>query len=105
MKIIRSAGVESGHWCANSLEMNTRGLEKAISLFFARDDPQDPAGGKKNGFYQMKFQEEFRDAGIAKGLVEKIRRAAKFPMRIMEVCGTHTVSIFGPGSRAFCRTT
>jgi hydrogenase expression/formation protein HypD len=45
----------------------------------------------------MKFIDEFRDKEIAKGLVEKIREISSHPIQLMEVCGTHTVSIFRYG--------
>jgi hydrogenase expression/formation protein HypD len=40
------------------------------------------------------------DPAIARHLVERIARAGKRPMRLMEVCGTHTVSIFRSGIRS-----
>lgn len=49
----------------------------------------------------MKFLEEFRDPAIAAGLLRNIRDLAReLPLvRLMEVCGTHTVSIFRHGIR------
>ncbi|NWG02852.1 MAG: hydrogenase formation protein HypD [Syntrophaceae bacterium] len=47
----------------------------------------------------MKFIDEFRDKGIAEGLIRKIRQTSTRPIQLMEVCGTHTVSIFGYGIR------
>jgi hydrogenase expression/formation protein HypD len=47
----------------------------------------------------MKYLDEFRDGEKAKPLVEEIRRAADRPLRLMEVCGTHTVSIARYGIR------
>jgi hydrogenase expression/formation protein HypD len=47
----------------------------------------------------MKYIDEFRDGERAKPLIEEIRRAADRPLRIMEVCGTHTVSIARYGLR------
>lgn len=41
----------------------------------------------------------FRDAGIAKQLIEKIR-SFKTKATIMEVCGTHTVALFKTGVRS-----
>jgi hydrogenase expression/formation protein HypD len=51
---------------------------------------------------QLKYIDEFRDPGLARGLVEKIRAAwaGRPPMRLMEVCGTHTVSIARAGIRS-----
>jgi len=49
----------------------------------------------------MKYIDDFRDPAAARALVEKIRRdAGDAPMRIMEVCGTHTVSIARSGIRS-----
>jgi len=48
----------------------------------------------------LKHIEEYRDAGIAKSLIQKIKTASKRPVRLMEVCGTHTVSIFRSGIRS-----
>lgn len=45
------------------------------------------------------FTEAFRDPAIARGLVRDIQRAAVRPMRLMEVCGTHTMAIFRHGIR------
>jgi len=41
----------------------------------------------------VKYLSEYRDAGIAKSLIERIRRAASRPWTLMEVCGgqTHTI--------------
>jgi len=47
----------------------------------------------------MKFIDEFRDKEIAKGLIKKIQRTSTRPVQLMEVCGTHTVSIFRYGIR------
>ena len=50
----------------------------------------------------MKFIDEFRDPRLARSLVEKIRETASGLDRInlMEVCGTHTMSIFRHGIRS-----
>ena len=48
----------------------------------------------------IKHMEEYRDADISRGLVEKIRASSKRKIRLMEVCGTHTVSIFRSGIRS-----
>lgn len=48
----------------------------------------------------MKYIDEFRDPATAKVLVERIRRdAGDAPVRLMEVCGTHTVAIARGGIR------
>lgn len=48
----------------------------------------------------LKHIEEYRDAGLAKGLREKIHEISKKKLRLMEVCGTHTMSIFRHGIRS-----
>ena len=47
----------------------------------------------------MKFLSEFRDAGLAKGVVSQIHRRSKTPARFMEFCGGHTVTILRYGIR------
>ena len=48
----------------------------------------------------MKYIDDFRDPATAKALVERIRRdAGDAPVRLMEVCGTHTVAIARGGIR------
>lgn len=49
----------------------------------------------------MRFVEEFRDPQLASGLIREIHRLASSlgEVRLMEVCGTHTVSIFKHGIR------
>jgi len=48
----------------------------------------------------MKYVDEYKGKDIAKRLIEKINRISKKKIRIMEVCGTHTVSIFRHGLRS-----
>ncbi len=48
----------------------------------------------------LKYIEEYRDAELAKTLVHKIKTSSQRPIRLMEVCGTHTVSIFRSGIRS-----
>ncbi len=48
----------------------------------------------------IKHSEEYRDADLSRRLAEKIRRISTRPTRLMEVCGTHTVSIFRSGIRS-----
>jgi hydrogenase expression/formation protein HypD len=47
----------------------------------------------------MRFVDEFCDPRIAKGLIETINRLANKEIVLMEICGTHTVSIFKHGIR------
>ncbi len=47
----------------------------------------------------MKFIDEFRDKEIAEGLIQRIQKTSSRPIQLMEVCGTHTVSIFRYGIR------
>jgi hydrogenase expression/formation protein HypD len=51
------------------------------------------------GSRDMKFIDEFRNKEIAEGLIKKIRQTSTHPIQLMEVCGTHTVSIFRYGIR------
>jgi hydrogenase expression/formation protein HypD len=48
----------------------------------------------------IKHIEEYRDAELARQLADKISRTSRRPVRLMEVCGTHTVSIFRSGIRS-----
>jgi hydrogenase expression/formation protein HypD len=48
----------------------------------------------------LKHIEEYRDSEIAKTLIKKIKATSKQSIRLMEVCGTHTVSIFRSGIRS-----
>ena len=48
----------------------------------------------------LKHIDEYRDSEIAKSLLEKIKTRSKKDIRLMEVCGTHTVSIFRSGIRS-----
>ena len=47
----------------------------------------------------MKFITEFRRSELAEGLVSQIHRKSKTPVRFMEFCGGHTVTIFRYGIR------
>ncbi|MGW8187961.1 MAG: hydrogenase formation protein HypD, partial [Desulfobacterales bacterium] len=47
-----------------------------------------------------KHVEEYRSADLSRSLAEKIRRISTRNIRLMEVCGTHTVSIFRSGIRS-----
>ena len=46
------------------------------------------------------YAEEYRDPAIARHLVGRIRVTRHDPVRLMEVCGTHTMAIFRHGIRA-----
>jgi hydrogenase expression/formation protein HypD len=48
----------------------------------------------------MKHLDEFREPELAKILLQRIRSRSRRPIRIMEFCGTHTVSIFRHGIRS-----
>ena len=48
----------------------------------------------------LKHIEEYRDAEISQPLITKIKATSKRNIRLMEVCGTHTVSIFRSGIRS-----
>ena len=48
----------------------------------------------------MKCADEFRSRAITAPLIEEIARSLIRPVRIMEVCGTHTMSIFRHGIRS-----
>ena len=47
----------------------------------------------------LKFIDEYRDGEKARRIVEEIRRLVDSPIKLMEVCGTHTVSIARFGLR------
>ena len=47
----------------------------------------------------MKYLDEFRDRRLAEALLSRIAAEVDRPLRFMEVCGTHTVSIFRSGLR------
>ncbi|UCG06818.1 MAG: hydrogenase formation protein HypD, partial [Desulfobacterales bacterium] len=48
----------------------------------------------------LRHIDEYRDSGISRRLIEKIKNTSKRSIRLMEVCGTHTVSIFRSGIRS-----
>ena len=48
----------------------------------------------------MKFVDEFRNKELATALIRKIQTVSSRPVHLMEVCGTHTVSIFRYGLRS-----
>ncbi len=47
----------------------------------------------------LKHADEYRNPELVRSLVVRIRRRSRRPVRLMEVCGTHTVSIFRHGIR------
>ena len=48
----------------------------------------------------LEHNRALHDPAIARHLAERITRVIKRPIRLMEVCGTHTVSIFKSGIRS-----
>jgi hydrogenase expression/formation protein HypD len=47
----------------------------------------------------MKHFDEYRDSSLIKPLVEELKSAVTKPLRVMEVCGSHTMAIFRNGLR------
>lgn len=47
----------------------------------------------------MRYLDEFYSGKFAKGLVDEIKSVSKKKIKLMEVCGTHTVAIFKHGLR------
>jgi hydrogenase expression/formation protein HypD len=47
----------------------------------------------------LKFISEFRRSELAQGLIARIQRQSRTPVRFMEFCGGHTVTIFRYGIR------
>ena len=47
----------------------------------------------------MRFIDEYREGDYTKGLIDNIHSVSKRKVRLMEVCGTHTVAIFKSGIR------
>ena len=47
----------------------------------------------------MKHLDEYRDSRLTKPLVEELKKAVTKPLRVMEVCGSHTMAIFRNGLR------
>jgi len=48
----------------------------------------------------LKHQDEFRDGALGRKLASHIRRQSNRSVRLMEICGSHTVSIFRHGLRS-----
>ncbi len=47
----------------------------------------------------MKHLDEYRAGSLARPLVDELQRAVTKPLRVMEVCGSHTMAIFRNGLR------
>ena len=47
----------------------------------------------------MKYIDEYRDSSLVKPLVRELKKSLTRPVRLMEVCGTHTMAIFRTGIR------
>ena len=47
----------------------------------------------------MKYLDEYRDTELTRPLVEELKNSVTRPLRIMEVCGSHTMAIFRNGLR------
>lgn len=47
----------------------------------------------------LTYMEEFRDPSLARHLMTAIHQECRQPLRLMEVCGTHTTAIFRHGIR------
>ncbi len=48
----------------------------------------------------MKYLDEFRDKDLAMPLVAELKKSATKPLRVMEICGSHTMAIFRNGIRS-----
>ena len=48
----------------------------------------------------MKYLDEFREKGLAMPLVAELKRSVTRPLRVMEICGSHTMAIFRNGLRS-----
>jgi hydrogenase expression/formation protein HypD len=48
----------------------------------------------------LTYTQKFKDPEISKALVARIREKSTRPLRLMEVCGTHTMAIFRYGIRS-----
>ena len=44
----------------------------------------------------MKHQDEFRKGAVARPLIARLKEASTRPVRLMEICGTHTMAVFSP---------
>ncbi len=48
----------------------------------------------------MKYLDEFRDKELARPLVAELKKSVTKPLRVMEICGSHTMAIFRNGIRS-----
>ncbi len=48
----------------------------------------------------MKYLDEFRDKKLARPLVAELKKSVTIPLRVMEICGSHTMAIFRNGIRS-----
>lgn len=48
----------------------------------------------------MKHLDEYRDLELVKPLLDELKRSVTKPLRVMEVCGSHTMAIFRNGIRS-----
>jgi hydrogenase expression/formation protein HypD len=48
----------------------------------------------------MKHLDEYRDSSLAMALVKELKNAVTRPLRVMEICGSHTMAIFRNGLRS-----
>ncbi|MFC1883282.1 hydrogenase formation protein HypD [Thermodesulfobacteriota bacterium] len=48
----------------------------------------------------MKYVNEYRNGAVAQSLTDKINEISRKPIRLMEICGTHTMAIFRHGIRS-----
>jgi len=48
----------------------------------------------------IKHLEEYRDPDISRAIIDNIKKTSRKKVRLMEVCGTHTMSIFRSGIRS-----
>lgn len=48
----------------------------------------------------LKYIQEYRDGSLARELIARIKQVSRKKLRLMEVCGTHTLSIFRHGIRS-----
>jgi hydrogenase expression/formation protein HypD len=48
----------------------------------------------------MKYLDEFRDKELARPLVAELKKSVTKPLRVMEICGSHTMAIFRNGLRS-----
>jgi hydrogenase expression/formation protein HypD len=49
----------------------------------------------------IKHLHEYRDPELSRKIIEQIKKTSQKKTRLMEVCGTHTTSIFSNGIRSW----